>query len=604
MNASGIRSPAQAKILIPRPHRVTQLSSRDIADQQLDPLGGTTTRPAYEAETLAQRLETLRAAFASMLPDRLRAIAASYEIALHGSLDDETLHGLCRLAHGLKGAAATYGYTALREATSHLEDGVLALLDVSYEQREPAKPVIAVLLKALMDAPCRADETHGFALISSHAETVEEHARAEKCVFLLEDEQSLRDLVSEQLKHYGYGVRSFAEPASFIEAVSKGRPDALIVDIVLDGSDMTGLDVLNILDKSMGALPPVIVATFRTDLDARVGAVRAGVAAYLTKPIDITDLVATLDRLTLAETIEPYRVLIVDDDAATGNYHGELLRSAKIETRIVESPGAVMEQLTEFRPDLLLLDLHMPNISGTDLAAVVRQQPSFSSLPIVFLSSELDPTRQLATIVGGADDFLEKPVLADTLIASITARSQRARLLRSMTIQDPMTKLLNHTATKEQLTAELARGKRHATATVFALIDIDMFKNVNDTYGHPVGDAVIWGLARLLRQRLRQSDVVGRYGGEEFAVIMPETSLDRALGVLDDLRERFAKLEFLAGDSRFTMTFSGGAALAGPTEQPADVLRAADEALYRAKRLGRNMICHGEAGTGGPQTAG
>ena len=396
--------------------------------------------------------------------------------------------------------------------------------------------------------------------------------------------------MSIQLNHYGFQVIAFADGDKFHDAVIQHPPDAVIIDIVLAGTERTGLDVLSALRHSMPKPPSAIVATSRTDLDARVGAVRAGAAGYLTKPVDVTDLVAALDRLIWVDTVEPFRILIVDDDAATAGYHGEILRFVKMETRIVESPETVMEQLAEFRPDLLILDLHIPEISGTDLAAVIRQQPGFASLPIVFLSTEQDPNKHLATIVGGADDFLTKPIDPDRLIAAIAARAQRARLLRSMTIQDPMTKLLNHTASKDHLGAELARAKRYNTAIAFALIDIDHFKQVNDTYGHPVGDAVIWGLARLLRQRLRQSDVVGRYGGEEFSIIMPETTLDQAVRVLDDLRARFAALEFLAGDARFTMTFSGGVTLTRPTDQTADVIRVADEALYAAKRGGRNRI--------------
>jgi diguanylate cyclase (GGDEF)-like protein len=261
-----------------------------------------------------------------------------------------------------------------------------------------------------------------------------------------------------------------------------------------------------------------------------------------------------------------------------------------MKTAIAREPGEAIELIATHRPDLLLLDMYMPRVSGADLATVIRQQPAYASLPIVFLSSEHDPDKQLAAIVRGADDFLEKPIRPDRLISSVTARAERLRFLRGMMTQDPMTKLLNHIATKEKLADEIERAKRSREPISFALLDIDRFKTVNDTYGHPVGDTVIRGLARLLRQRLRHSDAVGRYGGEEFAVIMPDTDIKTAVSVLDELRAAFERVAFFAGETRFTSTFSCGIAAIGAEALPSGAIAAADAALYVAKNAGRNCI--------------
>jgi diguanylate cyclase (GGDEF)-like protein len=190
----------------------------------------------------------------------------------------------------------------------------------------------------------------------------------------------------------------------------------------------------------------------------------------------------------------------------------------------------------------------------------------------------------------GGDDFLTKPIKPGHLVSSVSSRIQRSRMLRSFMVRDSLTGLLNHTAIKDQLEREVARAKRLKTPLAYAMIDIDLFKRVNDTYGHPVGDRVIKSLSRLLKQRLRETDVVGRYGGEEFAVIMSDTDGPAAMKVLDNIRDAFSRFSHLADGKEFSVTFSGGiadVALSGDAIKLGDF---ADRALYEAKHAGRNRL--------------
>ena len=157
-------------------------------------------------------------------------------------------------------------------------------------------------------------------------------------------------------------------------------------------------------------------------------------------------------------------------------------------------------------------------------------------------------------------------------------------------VRDSLTGLLNHTTFKERLRAEAARAARQDKPLSVALIDIDHFKSVNDQYGHPVGDRVIKNISRLLRQRLRGADVIGRYGGEEFAVALPDTPLDKAVSVIDQIRATFAAIDQRAGNSGFHSTFSAGVAQCPPLTDSEALIKAADEALYAAKRGGRDQV--------------
>lgn len=157
--------------------------------------------------------------------------------------------------------------------------------------------------------------------------------------------------------------------------------------------------------------------------------------------------------------------------------------------------------------------------------------------------------------------------------------------------RDSLTGLLNHGKLQEQLDFELTRTLRNRTPLSFAMIDLDHFKSVNDRFGHPVGDRVLKSVAHLLKERLRKTDITGRYGGEEFAVIMPDTPGVDAVMVLDEVRKVFSNLVQHAGATEFNCTFSCGVAEYDPKGPPIqDVNKKADETLYMAKKLGRNRV--------------
>jgi len=249
-----------------------------------------------------------------------------------------------------------------------------------------------------------------------------------------------------------------------------------------------------------------------------------------------------------------------------------------------------MESLLEFAPDLILIDIYMPGCNGMELAKVIRQLDAFVSIPIVFLSAESNLDKQLIAMGLGADDFLTKPIQPLHLVSSVSSRIQRSLKLRSFMVRDSLTGLLNHTTIKEQLSREVALAKRQGTPLAFAMIDIDHFKQVNDAYGHAAGDRVIKSLSRLLKQRLREAEMVGRYGGEEFAVILSNTDGVMAVKVMDAIRKDFSQLRNRADSREFAVTFSCGVADVLHFGDHAELSNAADKALYTAKNSGRNQV--------------
>ena len=326
------------------------------------------------------------------------------------------------------------------------------------------------------------------------------------------------------------------------------------------------------------------------DLATRLLAVRVGGAGFFPKLVDVPLLVDVLDQLTGQRLPTPERILIVDDDRLAANLNAIHLRRRGMEVKVVTDPLTTIEVLSDFQPELVLLDMYMPTCTGMELASVIRQIEAFVGLPIVFLSAETDRDKQLAAVGLGGDDFLVKPIKPEHLISAVVSRTERYRKLRSVMMRDGLTGLFNHSTITDRLEQEVARAQRQKTRLSVVMLDIDHFKQVNDTYGHPVGDRVIKSLARLLTQRLRITDIVGRYGGEEFLVILPDTAPEQALPLVDKLREAFSKLIQHAGSGRFSTTCSAGIAGYPLWTEPAALKEAADQALYRAKRGGRNQV--------------
>jgi diguanylate cyclase (GGDEF)-like protein len=284
----------------------------------------------------------------------------------------------------------------------------------------------------------------------------------------------------------------------------------------------------------------------------------------------------------------PYRVLILGADPAEANRTAAVLEAAGISTRVAPAALRILEALAEFQPDLLLMDAALPDCTGMELAAVVRQFPVWNNLAVLFLASTVEVERQLASGSAGADDFLVKPVPAGRLRTAVAARAERRRALRELTAQDPLTGLLTHRAFDRRIAAEIARAERMDRPLTLAILDIDRFRTLNQQHGYPVGDGVLKSLALLLRRRLRRSDIIGRFGGDRIAILLPETVPDLAEELFDRIRLAFVGMAH--GAAGVTASFSTGIAMTRAGRSAPDLTRAAELTLLTAKKHGDGSI--------------
>jgi len=417
-----------------------------------------------------------------------------------------------------------------------------------------------------------------------------------KPVYIALEDNERANHVVRQLEFFSMTAQAFASDSEFRAAMHERHPAALVMDVDFNGPG-EGLKLAERVQQGLEEkLPLIFFSHQETDTPMRLAAVRAGGLEFFTGAIDASSLLEKIEIFTRTAHYEPFRVLIIDDSRAQATHTERVLNNAGIITQTLNEPIQAINYLAEFQPDLIILDMYMPECMGTELAKVIRQHERYVSVPIIYLSAEDDLDKQLDAMNEGGDDFLTKPIKPSHLIATVRTRAERARNLKARIVRDSLTGLYNHTHSLQLLEDASSRARRDGKPLCFAMIDIDHFKKVNDTYGHPMGDRVIKSLALFLKQRLRKTDHIGRYGGEEFAVVLPDTCAEDALKVLNDIRQRFAEIRYPAQPADLSCTFSCGIAELTPDADVKALTQQADEALYRAKHGGRNRVerfpCH------------
>jgi len=551
------------------------------------------------ATEFEEKLQSLAAMYAERLPNKISEIEKVWQ-RLQNEWDQDGLVVMHRLVHSLSGSGKTFGFADLSIKARILEQNLkrIAQLGKAIDDTEylEINNQIAALNQASKSGDTSQASVNLTSVITNDISSFD--LNSIKKIIIVDDDEEAAQEIKLQLEYFGHNVDYFKQIDEFRSAILE-NPDAIVLmNIEFPDDSLGGINMINNVQGMLDKPIKVIFISAHDSLEIRLGAVRAGSLAYFTKPINSSELIDSIDVLTSVKPQEPFRVLIVDDSASLLSFHSAILQQAGMTVSTVQDPMNIMNTLLEFDPDIILMDMYMPECSGVELAKVIRQLDNIVSTPIVYLSSEDDFNTQLEAMSLGGDDFLVKPIEPSQLISAITSRILRARMLRSYMVLDSLTGLYNHTAIKEQLDREIARSGRLKSKLTFAMVDIDFFKNVNDSYGHSAGDRVIKSLARLLKQRLRSTDIIGRYGGEEFAVILTDTDATSAAKVMNDIRKVFSRLVHISDGKEFSVSFSCG--VADLTHYPDAVAlgNAADKALYHVKENGRNSIMQYPEGTG------
>ena len=435
-------------------------------------------------------------------------------------------------------------------------------------------------------------------------------------------------LLEAKLTSEYYDVLTATNGEEALVIVEKDNPDLILLDVMMPGMD--GFEVCTRIKQNPRlAHIPVVMVTALTDTEDKVRGLESGADDFLTKPINDTALMARVRSLVrLKMTTDEWRVrentanqLGVVEGAS--NVMTESVADAKIlmiedkdyeERKIIEtikedtstiipvhSGLEVMEKIAEDNFDLLIISLNLENEDGLRLCSHLRSNEKTRSTPILMIGEEQDMERIASGLEIGAHDYILRPVEKNELLARVRTQIRRKRFqerLRSsyeislsMALTDSLTGLYNRRYLEVHLDKLLEKNRNDRKSMAVLMIDIDHFKAVNDTYGHNVGDEILKIFAQRLKDGLRPTDLIARLGGEEFTVILPDVTEDRAYMVAERLRRAIAKdpITCSTDDGCLNITTSiGGALIDYEPHTVQEALERADKVLYSAKDSGRN----------------
>jgi len=525
-------------------------------------------------------LERLREAYREELPSRLGELRASIEDAA-GAPDDREAIGVAReLAHRLRGTAGSYGFLQVGEESGRIEELLLSAMD----EGTFAEGRIRAARSAL-------DQAERAVRASPHSVQATPYNALAR-VLVVDDDLGFLSLVREMGRSLLVEVVGAPSAADALDVAQSSELDAVFIDAHLSA----GEDAFE-LGRSLRALPgkenlPFAIVSVDLGMENRVAAAHSGASIFLPKPLSSQQFETAVRHLLAEKKQALPNILVVDDDPAFARQVTAILEPEGMAVSSLGDVASMLEALSHHPPDLLLLDMEMPGMSGIDACRLVRMTPDWQDIPILFLTAQTGVEARISAFEAGADDYLAKPVVPQEIRTRVRLRLERNRLLRERSDRDPLTGLLTRRALFEVLPARCAEARRHDRPLSIALLDLDFFKRINDRHGHLVGDRVLMRLGRLLAGRFRAEDIRGRWGGEEFLVAFPGETPATIRGVLERVLSEFSQVPFYdeRGDS-FTCSFSVGVSGAPDDGGSVDALiQAADRRLYAAKRAGRARV--------------
>jgi two-component system cell cycle response regulator len=296
-------------------------------------------------------------------------------------------------------------------------------------------------------------------------------------------------------------------------------------------------------------------------------------------------------------------ILLADDDPLARNFVASLLRRHGMTVDIAEDGPRALASARDLDLDLVLLDIMMPGLDGLDCCRLIKGITQEEFLPVMLLTSKTDADSRVTGLRIGADDYVCKPFDERELLARVNnllrlkrmhdnINEARARL-EQLAVQDDLTGLYNYRYLHTRLSEEFKRSERYRDPLACVMLDIDHFKRVNDRHGHDVGDAVLRETSVRLRKAVREIDVVTRYGGEEFLLVLPSTNFSGALSVADRVWRAVGSEPYLlpAGPERVSISVGVAVFPSRDIKTKDQLIKAADKALYQAKGDGRDRIC-------------
>ncbi|MBP9094846.1 response regulator [bacterium] len=528
----------------------------------------------------------LKSQYVQRSTDRLAQIIELFTKLMSNPEDKDLAQQLSRHYHWLAGSGSMYGFQRVSALGLEGEKLCEAITRQSGAASKGDLERMQALLQELSTQFTGGDEAPETTNLGK-VRTVAASGKQE--VLVIDEDQKDLESLKKMVEENDFNFRSARSFAGTLSELERRMPEGLILEIPLPDGDAYEL-VERIRTMPGGDEMAIIIVSKQTGFLDKVRAIHCGADAHFEKPIDTKSMFRRLRYLLDKRFQETPRILSVEDDPDQAAFIRAFLESAGYQVRTCTDPKNFESYMSAFQPDLVLLDVMLPGMTGYELSRYVRQDERHATLPILFLTTQGQIDARIESARAGGDDHLVKPVPPALLLSSVSSRLERARFLKTLLHRDGLTSLLNHTTFMEQAQAVIAQRKRHAGFTVLILLDIDYFRSINERHGYPGGDKVLVALSMLLRRRLRQSDIIGRYAGDEFAIIAEGLDENEAQLLSSRLVADFAAIQHSTlSHAGFYATCSSGIAILDAKTMTVETwVKSAFRALQEAKAAGRN----------------
>lgn len=423
-------------------------------------------------------------------------------------------------------------------------------------------------------------------------------------ILAVDDSRTARGVLQRELAHDGFTLFFVADGTYAQRLAAAIAPRVIITDLLMP--DVDGYELCRQLaDSSDTAHIPVVVITSLDASEMLKKGFSAGVKEYFLKPWPAKKLLAFVQRLILDMSYRRSETaLVVEDSATIRRLVGHYLSKLGFEIVEFDHGQELLDHISAEgkAADLVVMDWELPDVDGLTMLKTLRQHDVYRMVPVIMLTGRSADKDIALALRSGADDYITKPFNFEELSARIQAHmrvkrmvdelNEKNRLLEELALTDPLTGLYNRRHFDQQLETTWAQHVRGHHGLALMMIDIDHFKKINDTFGHQAGDQILQHLAGLLKETCRRGDIICRIGGEEFAVILAETSCEEGWVVAERLRllAQESQNEYRGSEVGYTLSIGMADSIHPEMESIQDLMQKCDRALYQAKNSGRNLV--------------
>jgi len=521
--------------------------------------------------------------FLRQLPQRMAAIEENWSELTNREWTAAALEKLYSRVREISEASSRFGLYQLNENVFSAE--VYLSSFVGMEQQPAADQLEAIegLLRNLRAAAASCSE--------AEANPANPATRGQ-AIFLLarKDSETLAGLMTA-FAEADRKVRTFQDTDSLLESMKNELPMAIV-------ADTSALPAMSPLSREIARLKsersvviPLIFLSSSSNLQLRVEAIRAGSDAYFVAPFDDKEIAQRVIQMSDRHAEKPFRIMVVEDDPTQAEFAASILRKAGMEVVTVTEPMRALDALGETPPDLILMDIYMPNVNGIELTTVIREQNEFVGIPIVFLSGEQDADKQMDALSVGGDDFIPKPIRPKQLLTVVESRVRRSRrmfnALGSSQAHDRLTGLLSRQRFVERVTKALQTAPDQEACVGLLALAPDHTGELLERLGMGGLDALMSELAKVIRTPLAENDAAAKLGEHNLGLLVKRDDEQQLIELVAQLRELVASHPFETGGTTLQITIGVGVCLLDERLDDPDILLSrAEDALQKAQQAG------------------